>query len=564
MPLSVVLISAAQTVRSSAAAGTTYDANVKELFKSISPNFRRKIRFLDLQDVAISASPTSGVGSEAQKAFSQLIIRWFEFLKLPGFKEHPVIPVYRLTPRLTIDECVDRMLSSQIRFPTWEDIGNKEATVEEIMPAFYSFVRHLASLERLRSRYVERIRAYVSHVGYKIAMGVQPDQFDKSLFLAYCDPKGEGASKYLDNGSPIPLVENSNPLVLETISLLKSSVEAGPFLRFGILNSNKLLNELFAFFGPFVPSLEYHYGYGQKIGPYLLLKYEEKEIVEWNLAEQEDAIRDAAEVVVVQGSSIINAMPFIAMRPYRASIGNKADGLFAASLDVPEVSLRMASGFKSWAHDWIAEWYSPLRGRNVSTEFGYDADTLMEDLALKNERLGEGQIESASLATWSLFDEQALLALATEDALSKITLETDFTERIIYRDAAGKFREATIDLAPLYTTKGVVSVRPAFSEFVAVHRNQLLKEDPTAEQFIANRLNLTRTARRGSEPLIRQSHRWNVLKRLFGLEVMPWDKLKSLLELTYGSVKQEELLQPPPRGISGLEDFSGQKGNKNT
>lgn len=517
--------------------GTTWDANLKELWKSISPNFKRKLRFLQLDEVAIASSPLSPNGSDSQKAFAHLVIRWLKHLGIPSFSEYPVVPAYARTPRITLDECIDEMISRAIVMPDWTDIGNKEATIEEVMPAFSSFIRQLHSIARMRVNYVELLRTKVSDLAYRIALGGTLDQFEKSFFLSFCDPSSlYGSSAYLPRTNPLPIAENSNPLVETAFSIVRTCVEAGPFLRFGVLQSNQLLQELFAFYGPHTPSLDFHYGYGSTVGPFLRLSMPDSEKLDWSMEEQEDAVRNMASIVQLTGTNIINAQPYVDIWPVKRSLGQQAGNAFEPMLDLPDVELRMSRGFDGFAHTYEAEWYSPVRGRRVSTAHGADALLLLQDLALKHAKLGEGLTSLLSLNSWKLFDTDSLFGqngFAQGDKLSK---QADFKEEIIYRAASGALQTTTLDLATFYTTRGTIMMRPAFTEFVEIHRNSLFIEDPAAESWIANKLNLSRGARRASVEMIRASHRWSVLRRLFNVEVMSFADLTKTLALRYGSV----------------------------
>lgn len=557
----VALLDLADTLRQAAPVGMSYDQIIKQFWESISKNFRRKIRFLTQDEVFIASSPNYTFKSAPQLAFAHLVCRWFHKLKIPGFPTYPAKITYRLNPRLTLDECVDRLIAKRIIYPSWEDIGTKEATVEEVMPVFIHFLRHLNALAKLRATLTQRLRRWVAHVGYNIASGVQPDQFDKSFFLAFCDPNsGTGKSTYLDATDPIALVENNDPLVIETIKELRTCVEAGPFIRFGIMRSNQLIQELFAYYGAWTSTLEFSYGYGVEMGPFKSIVIEENESFTWDLALQEDAIRDHVAVYSQSGVDVIAAPPIINTRPMRKSVESATEGLFSPSLDVPQVELFMSDGIKSFAHNYYAQWHSALRGRVVSTEAGFGAAQLMQDIALTNGQAGEGLTAVLTLKHWPLFDDSDLMALAAEGSFNKLSFFADspIKERIMYRAPNGKFTDTWVDMTPFYSARGTLMTRPAFSEFMAVHREMLYKPNERVVSYIANKLNLTRGARRASEALILISHNWNEIKRLFGVEPMKWEQLDAFAKLAHGGVNPTEAKALPgiPDGVRALDDLS--------
>jgi hypothetical protein len=200
----------------------------------------------------------------------------------------------------------------------------------------------------------------------------------------------------------------------------------------------------------------------------------------------------------------------------------------------------MAEGYKSSTAQYEIDWLSPTRGRQISTSRGANAEVFLQDLATQKDRFGEGQVGTTSLAGWRLIDPSCFKS--SESGLrGKVDDQINYKERIMYISAeGGTVEEREIDLEAFYTVRGDIMLRPAFTEYVAVHRNELRVAEPGAESAIVRSLDLSRGSRRRSEQVIRLSHRWNVIKRLFGVEVMSWNELRQLAQMAEGTVTPSE------------------------
>jgi hypothetical protein len=516
---------------------TLWESNIKDFFVSMSKNLNRKLQFLQIEDVLCAATDRSPAKGDEQLAFAHLCSRWLFSLGVPGVREYPAVITYRRTPFVDFDECIDRMISKHVVFPTWEDIGNKDARLEEIVPVFVAFIRHLVSLDSLRSVYAARLRTKVSDIGYKLVREARfANQFEKSFFVRFANPTlPQSATKYGDSGKPSVVSETSDPKVHETFAHLQTCVEAGPVTRFGLMVSNKVPQELFAFFGPYVPTLSYSYGFPVSVGPFHRFIVDETDVVPWSLEEQEDAYRVTSSQFVPRVSSVLSvAQPYLIDSARRGSMRNLGESIWKIGLDAPEVAVRMADGYRSKTHQWVGSWFSPTRGREVSSERGANGSVLMQDLAQERDRLGEGQVGIQTVVpAWPLLDVSAIDR--DPSMKDKIVAKQDFNEEILTVDTAtASLVRKTVPMSRFYVQRGHAAIRPAFAEYVVAHRNALRIPEPAAESYIHSALNLSRAQQRRSESAIRLSHRWWVLKRLFGIEVMPYDSLADMIRLEAG------------------------------
>jgi hypothetical protein len=382
----------------------------------------------------------------------------------------------------------------------------------------------------------------VSDIGWRVAAGQELDQFDKSFFLAYRDStkEGGGASKYMPATSNLPLVENADTTVKDTFAQLRTVVENGPFTRFGILVSNTLPQELFAFYGPYTPILQFNTGFSVKVGNFMRLLVDETDPYTWSMEEQEDSIRMTSQMLAPDISTLLTVtQPYLVYTAQRDSLRNQSEATYKPRLDVPDAMLRMSRGFDSTTDEVEIDWFSPTRGRQISTSRGASAEVFLQDLAAKHERFGDGQVAETSLARWPLIDPDSLAAPNMRD---KFRSQVDYKEKILYiTPDGGEIVSEVVDMTSFYTARGEHMLRPAFTEYVAIHRNALRVEDPAAEAFIARSLNLSRNARRRSMAVIRLSHRWNFLRRLFEVEVMSWPDLMTLARVEHGTIETKEV-----------------------
>jgi hypothetical protein len=271
------------------------------------------------------------------------------------------------------------------------------------------------------------------------------------------------------------------------------------------------------------------------MGPFIRFIVDEVDTVPWSLEEQEDAYRVTSSQFVPRVSSVLSvAQPYLIDTARGSSLRNKLDSTWKIGLDAPEVAIRMANGFRSQTHQWEGEWFSPTRGRAVNTARGGNGSVLMQDLAQERDRLGEGQVGIQTIVpNWPLLDTRII---AEDPAMKdKLVTQQDFNERILVVDTvSATLQERTVAMGRFYVQRGASALRPAFSEYVVAHRNALRIPEPAAESYIHSALNLSRSQQRRSEAAIRLSHRWAVMKRLFGIEVMPFDSLTEMVRLEAG------------------------------
>jgi hypothetical protein len=154
----------------------------------------------------------------------------------------------------------------------------------------------------------------------------------------------------------------------------------------------------------------------------------------------------------------------------------------------------------------------------VSTLHGANPRTLLLDLALTNERLGESLTDKLSIADWDFVDFTA----SREYLGDQGPMESNYEEEIYLPDPNRKtLRVERVDLKDHYVQLGDMMIPPAFREFLLVPQSWLYVPDPEAELFIASRLALTREQRRQAERVIRLSHNFAKLKRLLTLKQLP-------------------------------------------
>jgi hypothetical protein len=144
--------------------------------------------------------------------------------------------------------------------------------------------------------------------------------------------------------------------------------------------------------------------------------------------------------------------------------------------------------------------------------------TVLMDLALTTERVGESMMDKASLHEFGLLDEEESKKYLNGQDSSK----PDYLEHIC-RPASGtrNIEVVDVDMTDFYTRMGTTMYNPAFREFALAPLHWLHTPDNEAEAYIAARLSLTYEQRIQAERVIRISHNHAKLSRLLSADQLP-------------------------------------------
>lgn len=478
----------------------------------------RRVADLTIEDVLAMEGEGSLVrGSPAFAALQQLLLRFLHHLGIVDVI--PAVIGYKSSPMLNMDEAVDSMMSSHIRWPDMNMLGGEQGfKLEALKGVFPTIVRGLASLKQLRPVTVARLRLKLGAIAYKVAMGMPIDQAERSFWVLYSDPyarhgytDAEWKAQYIPT---VNVAENSDPLVNETWELFRASTEAGPFLRFCTLLSNMSFENLVYWLGPQMTSLSYGLGYIFEFGNFWRPDVRESIVLPWARDDQMRAARerhvalrlkDKVEVLGLQSPIQAYSRSHPTVEPI---LDMPAVEYF---VDIEQLSPMMQE----------ASYYSDWRERVVTSRQGANADTMVRDLALMHERAGESQLGELSLLTWPLID----LNTSKEFLKRQTAFKPDFLTTVwIPGIKSRSLAEEKVDMRDYYVRMGSTVFPPAFREAVLAPLDWLYVVDTPAEEFIAARLGLTAEQKKQAAMHIRVSHNWGNLNRLLEPEQLPLNR----------------------------------------
>lgn len=482
----------------------------------------RRVVSLSVEDVV--SLKGEGVFDKAQptyRAAQHLLLR---FLKMLGvIDNYAAVIAYSRSPKLTIDEVLDRMISLFIPQVSITDMGGPTAfNVEALKSVFPTWVREVEAQGNRREELLKRLRSKIGSIGFKIASGQPIDQAERSAFCAYVDTNIQSActaQEWRSQSQPkIKAAETGDPLVAQTWDMFKQVTEAGPYLRFFKLTSNRSLEQLVMWFGPQVAVLPFAVGYGMTYGPFLELRMKEQLPVAWSREDQMTAARErnfsatliaaAAAVARTQGVAPGFARAIPVITAVDASLTPEP------SWDLPNITMKVDLDSSS-AVPYEYSFFSTWRNRVVSSRHFATPQHVLAELALQHEQLGEGLTTGRTIDSWPLLDlKESEPFLGEQRPMNSV----NWTEQIYVPSTdpatAGALKQIPVDMRTYYQRMGTMVLPPAFREYVLAPLAWLMVPDPEAEAHIAAYLGLTHEAKLQAERVIRISHNYAKLQRL--------------------------------------------------
>jgi hypothetical protein len=302
----------------------------------------------------------------------------------------------------------------------------------------------------------------------------------------------------------VAVADSGDSLVADTWNLFTSTTEQGPYLRFMSVQSNTNMENLVYWYGPQQAALSfgvgYRFGYGRN---YDEPRVQEAIVLPWSSQDQLVATRERSMAFNVAESSAVFHPPVISM------VGSSLP--FLPTWDLPEVDIRVNLNSNDCVPTEYSFW-SSWRERMLSTRLNASPQTLLTDLALTRERLGDAQHTGLALQSWDLLDLNA-----SAETLGKQTyFSPSYEERIVVpnRASSRSTETITVNMSDFYHRMGTVVFPPAFREFVMCPLSWLHVPDEAAENFISARLGLTEEQSLQAKRTIRISHNFHKLKRL--------------------------------------------------
>lgn len=501
----------------------SFARDISKMLSSMGSGNRR-LSNVGLEDIiAIEGSGSMPNDSGPYRAFMHLFTRFAAGIGVAC--PVPAIIGYRSTAELTLEECVDAMISKVLPDPASIDLGAKEyMTLDTIRAVFPMYVREVAAVTHLRKLYIQRLRLYAGHVGYKIAMRAPISAAERSFFLMMCDPTdprswsadfiASGANN--DPGANIAPVDAVNRATEEAFALLTSVTEAGPFTRFGVMQSNQNIEHMIYWFGPQQSSLTYTVGHLFKFGIFDELRpVEVYATLPWT---PEDQVAAARERVMNVAHREIGAMMHTAVMA-----ASPSDVSPMPTWDHQDVQIELKLNQESITPTGFS-YFSAWRKRHVSVEHNESPLSFMHDLALANARYGEGVTSGKDVTSWDLLDLEESRSYLGGQAPVALPV-SNFVESIYVPIGARRVIMKSVDMTRFYTSLGTTVFYPPFREFVTAPMSWLYFEDKAAEDYICAKLNLTWEEKQQSLRTIRISHNYARLEQLLSTPQLPISRL---------------------------------------
>lgn len=479
----------------------------------------RRVMSLSIEDIiALPGEGWFAKGTPPYHCLQRILLRFLHSMKV--VERYPAVVGYKNYPQLNMDEVLDRMMTPQVKFPSFDSLGGAAGfNVEALKAVMPTIIRELDFKARLRGIHLKRLRLKLGSIAFKLASGAPIDQAERSFYCGFWDMRAHKKSRALTaseilggNIAPIAVAETGDPLVGETWELFKLCTEAGPYLRFATMVSNRNFENLVYWYGPQIASLSYAIGYTKGFGKFDEPVVKEAVVLPWGKDDQLVATRERYAAFSLGEANVVSIQP-----PVLSTVGNQA--LYEPGWDLPNVSIRVDLAGSSIRPTEFS-FYSSWRERTLSSRSGATPRTLLTDLALTTERLGENQSAQLSLHEWPLIDLNASKAFLGGQA----PIVPNYVEDIITHEKGPKrLKHEQVDMEDHYKRMGNKMFMPAFREFALAPMAWLYVPDKEAEDFITARLGLTYEQKLQAERIIRISHNFAKLKRLLQPHQLPLD-----------------------------------------
>lgn len=421
------------------------------------------------------------------RALTHVVVDLLQVNGLIDFRV-PIIS-YRYKPSLTIDEAIDLMLNDQLPKITIPAI--KGVTILGTVKAMVKmYIVQLEAMMGLRQSLAVKLYQMVDHLYHIVKHGGTLTQDQKTFVLHMMMPE-YNRSRHV--GEPhIPHPQECNiPSVFEWYNKLQAQVQQGPCTRFITMISNRSLEDMQLYVGPFVPTLPIVAGYLHPVGPFTNINLSQVDSFNWDhnaqLLGSAEAVQNMRVYVgkTLSGNGIItNQMIQSPAIKYTvddlSSVGKRVPFV----LDLPDIELVWRSS------TIIARYASVWRERPVEM-LPTDADPreVFMDKAINHETTGETTYGRLSIDEWTFAD------MAYFDSPLGKERKTSFDVKCkVWAPQSDKPSTALVeqekDMRPFYANHGNYQIKPAFAEAMRPLRRMLEEPAPEGVNYLRMRLGL--------------------------------------------------------------------------
>jgi len=439
-----------------------------------------------------------------------------------GFPDYrPTSLTYSHNALMSIDDVITECMNAHIPLilPKAEHMDRDKTGFEVFRGFIPEVIKQLVALDRARPWYLHHFRRYIGNLLYRIDMGeMDPrscDQFDLTLLTVYANPSRKEGRSELDGFTEYrpTVARDSDPETAEVIGRMKAVIMVGNSMMFQRLLSNKDRNELIFSVGPAAPTLDLVGGTMRKRGPFQELDLSSFESITWSDEITRSSTEERVQYLDDQDTTLnLTGVRVPYKRLYTEITGDTTPILLDYGNGITMSVYRDATGIRV-----CHEWRSAMTRRLVSTKWGASADTMLTDLALTNEALGDSLYEHLQIDGFRLVD--------MDETVKSRMIETDNNadEKIplfekIYYVCKGKFisDSSPVDMTLFYGRIGNLMFKPALSEFFRPNLNWFNEPDQRAYEHIVDRLQLSDKDAKDSIDSIMFSHNVEKFKRITG------------------------------------------------
>lgn len=460
-------------------------------------------------------------------AYSQLLhVTLLLLHKLGVTPDYPVAYEYRADWRMTLDEVISRIITTEITFPTVEDVGGPNARWATFTAVLVRWIRQIAKKERLRALYSERLRRAAQGIGWRVARGEQISQAERTLFLMLAP--GSSRAKLATEVMPPPLLvaETTDPAVWKAFEVYQATNEVGPASKYVNARSMRVDRGTQYTVMPAPGPLDVSLGIRINYGPFAV--YETKPVftIPWTEQSQLEAVYErTAPLVFWQNNELAYVRP-----PVQA--GYAHPHYVCASLDDAdefELSYQDLPGQQTpvYLSSFHVEYKSKLIGRTLSTWLNTfpGSNVLYYEMSATDRSYGNSTAGPRGIPADVLIDPSACTGIhfgGHSFTQPSVANNFVFFEEIIYPDpVAGVIYSSLVDMRPLLYTWGTLATYPAGLDHVLPPRSWMYEPQDAAESFIVGRLGVNTGLLRVIEESVRVSHNMSKYAGLLPLTSLP-------------------------------------------
>jgi hypothetical protein len=503
------------------------------------------------QFLQIGGSSHFAPGTAANAALYRLLLLNFQDEKLfDGTYEYRV---YRTDPYVTIDEMVENVVASRIRYMSLnDDLSGDKTLWGAYIAEFVEWVQNVVRIANDEAEIVPRLLRYRQHIVYKLSKNIALEPAEKTFILHYY-PGSPLAP--VDWVAPVTAKENEDLLVNRDFTATVSAYETGPIKKYFKMVSNRSLEQLVAVILPGVTSLPVNVGSFIPRGTMSECDFTPLANVGYSDTLEVDGVRERIRLPevglkdVVQEGDVKNGSFKARLTPSMPGTikssypifgdlfpGNKGKTSFGRSLagarsgplvaglgpipfDFDEISLELRSDSMQPKDPYSglrASWNSTWRGRRVNTDNGATLGDFLTDLALDNATYGSGVPLELMLPDGGVIDNSEpsiqgrvmSFGTITGGAISPVMYRVYFL-----RNAQLEMHD--VDMRFYYARRGTTLIKPAFAEFIHPPKSMVFNKQEAAVAFLVGELGLTEEEAKLNELALTICFNYEEIGRLF-------------------------------------------------